>query len=187
MEITYSNATLDDAYGICYVSAHSWKETYTGLLPDDYLNNRINNISNKVEGTKKFLKEFKGTYIVAKDDSKVVGILAFGPAQEEQYKDYGHIEAIYVLKDYQGLGIGKELFKRAVTGLKEMGYSKLQLECMTGNDTINFYKKYTSEIVSQIDYPIKAVGTVKADIVLFKNIDEVISLLSDIKKRDLSN
>ena len=177
MEITYSNATLEDAYGISYVSAHSWKETYAGLLPDKYLDNRIKNIPNKAEGTKNFLNEFKGKYIVAKDDSKVVGILAFGPAQDEQYKDYGHIGAMYVLKDYQGLGIGKELFKRAVTGLKSMGYFKIQLECMTGNDTINFYKKYNGKIVSQIDYPIRTVGTVKADIVLFEDIDEVISLL----------
>ena len=48
---------------------------------------------------------------------------------------------------------------------------------MTGNDTINFYKKYNGKIVSQIDYPIRTVGTVKADIVLFEDIDEVISLL----------
>ena len=62
-----------------------------------------------------------------------------------------------------------------------MGYQKVELECMSGNDTINFYKKYTGNISSQIDYQIPGVGTVKADIVLFENIDEILELLN--KKR----
>ena len=49
MNIKYSYSTEEDAYGIEYVAAHSWKETYTGLLPDEYLDNRIININNKVE------------------------------------------------------------------------------------------------------------------------------------------
>lgn len=184
MNIIYEYATENDAYGINYVAAHSWKETYTGLLPDDYLNNRITNIPNKTETTKEFLRTYNGTYIVAKDKGKVVGILAFSPAQEEKYQEYGHLEALYVLKQYQGLGIGKELFKKAVVGLKDMGYSKMQLECMCGNNSLNFYQKYSGIVKSQIDYPINHIGTVKADIVLFENLDEVFSLLSDnFKKR----
>ena len=179
MNIKYSYATEDDAYGIDYVSAHSWKETYSGLLPDEYLNNRINNIPNKTNRTKEFLKSYNGKYIVAKDEEKVVGILAFCPYKEEKYKEYGYLEAIYVLKDYQGHGIGKELFKKAVTGLKEIGYKKMRLECMSGNKTLNFYKKYGGIIETQIDYPINGVGTVKADILLFENLDNLVQLLEN--------
>ena len=49
MEVLYRKATIKDAYAIEYVAAHSWKETYTGFMPDDYLNNRIANIENKLE------------------------------------------------------------------------------------------------------------------------------------------
>ena len=64
----------------------------------------------------------------------------------------------------------------------------MQLECMEGNDTINFYKKYDGIVESQIDFPIKNVGIVKADIVLFEDLDKVNNLLnqksnaSEIKK-----
>lgn len=177
MPIIYDYANENDAYGINYVSAYSWKETYTGLLPIEYLDNRIKNISNKVEVTKKYLRNYKGKYIVARDEKKVIGILAFGPSNIEKYPEYGCINALYLLKKYQGLGIGKELFKRAINGLKEMGYSKILVECMTGNKTINFYQKYTGYIVSQIDHAIKDLGNVKADIVLFEDIDEILSLL----------
>ena len=178
MNIKYSYSTEEDAYGIEYVAAHSWKETYTGLLPDEYLDNRIININNKVERTKEFIRTYNGKYIGAKDKDKVIGILAISTPQEEKYKEAGHLEAIYVLKEYHGYGIGKELFKIAVNELKKMGFNKMQLECMEGNDTINFYKKYDGIVESQIDFPIKNVGIVKADIVLFEDLDKVNNLLN---------
>lgn len=181
MKIRYEHATENDAYGIAYVSAHSWKETYTGLLSNEYLDNRIFDITNKIEKTKEFLKSFNGEYIVAKDNDKVIGILAFGPTKEEKYKEYGHLEAIYVLKGYQGIGIGKELFKNAVEGLKKMGYSKMYLECMVGNKTLNFYKKYNGVVESQIDFPINGVGTVRVDIVLFDDLNKILLMLNESK------
>lgn len=184
MNIVYEEATEKDAYGISYVSAHSWKETYTGLLPEDYLEDRILNIGNKVEKTKSFLNNYNGKYIVAKHDGNVVGILAFCPSKNEKYKDYGYLNAIYVLKKYQKMGIGKELFKIAVEGLIKMGYKKMMLECMTGNDTLNFYKKYLGVVDEKIDFPIKRVGTVKADVLLFENLEEVLLVLNgNTKKR----
>lgn len=177
-EIKYSYATFADAYGINYVAAHSWKETYSGLLPNKYLDDRIKNISSKTEATKKFLGTYNGKYIVAKDKGKVIGILAFCPSMNEKYKEYGYLNAIYVLKDYQGYGIGKELFKRAVYGLRQMGYSKMKLECMCGNETLNFYKKYMGIVECQIDYPIKDVGVVKADVVLFEDLAKTTELLN---------
>lgn len=188
MNIKYSYLTEEDAYGIEYVAAHSWKETYMGLLPDEYLDNRIININNKVERRKEFIRTYNGKYIGAKDKDKVIGILAISTPQEEKYKEYGHLGAIYVLKEYHGYGIGKELFKIAVNELKKMGFNKMQFECMEGNDTINFYKKYDGIVESQIDFPIKNFGIVKADIVLFEDLDKVNNLLnqksnaSEIKK-----
>lgn len=175
MNITYDKATFDDSYGIAYVSAYSWKETYFGLLPDDYLDGRVDNISNNVSNIKKFLEDYDGIYMVAKDKEKVVGILAYNANDNDEY---GHLDALYVLKDYQGLGIGKELFKQAVVGLKRLGYNKMKLECMTGNSTLSFYKKYLGNVVSIIDYKINGVGFVKADVIVFDNLDEVIKILN---------
>ena len=82
------------------------------------------------------------------------------------------------------MGIGKELFKIAVEGLIKMGYKKMMLECMTGNDTLNFYKKYLGVVDEKIDFPIKRVGTVKADVLLFENLEEVLLVLNgNTKKR----
>ena len=42
-------ASIEDAYGISYVSAYSWTETYTGLVSDEYLAQKINNLSEKAK------------------------------------------------------------------------------------------------------------------------------------------
>ena len=66
-----------------------------------------------------------------------------------------------------------ELFKIAIKGLIDMGYNKMYLECLQGNDTINFYKKYGGKVINTVDFPIKDF-TVKADIVEFIDIKELI-------------
>ena len=177
MNINYRKTTIDDAYGVAYVSAHSWKETYTGFMPDDYLNNRIANIENKLETTKKFLQD-KDTYYVATVDDRVVGICYYNKSENEKYHDYGLLGAIYVLKDYQKLGIGKELFKIAIKGLIDMGYNKMYLECLKGNPTINFYKHFDGEIVETINYRIEDFS-VKADIVLFNDLEKILKYFNE--------
>lgn len=173
MKIEYRFANEDDAYGIEFVAAHSWKSTYTGFMPEEYLDNRIKNIDANKEKTKEFLKN-TNTYLVATVDSNIVGICHYQDSKNEKYKDSGLLGAIYVLEDYQRLGIGKELFKRAITGLIEMGYNSMYLECLKGNDTIDFYTKYDGRITEEVDYPIKDFE-VKAEIVVFDDLKSILS------------
>ena len=45
-------ASIEDAYGISYVSSYSWTEKYTGLVSDEYLAQKINNLSEKAKKQK---------------------------------------------------------------------------------------------------------------------------------------
>ena len=53
MKIAYEKATIKDAHDISYIGAYSWKETYLELVPKDYLENKLNNYSNKIEKQKR--------------------------------------------------------------------------------------------------------------------------------------
>ncbi len=178
MKIIYEKAKIEDAYDFEEVVANSWKETYASLLPDEYLEERVNNVALRVP---KYEKNFFDTRIksfVARDKEKIVGILKYGISDNSKYNDYGYIQALYVLKEYQGYGIGKELFKMAILGLKELGYTKIMLECMCGNETINFYKKYLGKVVETIDFSINRVGNVRADVLIFTDLDETLKKIS---------
>lgn len=182
MNITYREAKIDDYEGIYYVSCYSWEETYRGFMPDKYLDDRINNFDERALRTKKYLEnlDFEGDldkYLVCEVDGKIVGICQYSRSQNASYADSGLLGALYVLKDYQKLGIGKELFRRAAKGIRDMGYKTMYLECLTGNDAINFYLKYGGQIIENIDYKISDFS-VKADIVYYDKIRDVIKKLS---------
>ena len=170
MKVIYRNATLDDAYGIEYVSAHSWKETYSEFMPQEYLNNRILNINNKIDAIKRFLESIdKNQYYVAEVDRKIVGILYYKKTDSDKFINHGYLNAIYVLKEYQGLGIGKQLFKLAIQGIIDLGYNDMYLECLKGNPTLEFYKKYGGKVIDTTDYKISDFK-VKVDIIEFNDI-----------------
>ena len=177
MNIVYRKANVSDYEGIYYVSCYSWEETYRGFMPDGYLDDRINNFEERSLKTKKYLEklEFDGDldkYLLCEVDGKIVGICQYARSQNDSYADSGLLGALYVLKDYQKLGIGKTLFGMAIDGLIDLGYRTMYLECLTGNDSINFYLKYGGELIENIDYPISDF-TVKADIVYYNNIPKV--------------
>lgn len=181
MNIIYRKAEISDYEGIYYVSCYSWDETYRGFMPDEYLDDRINNFSSKSLKTKAYLEKLENDgdldkYLVCEVDGKIVGICQYLKSRNENYNDSGLLGALYVLKKYQKLGIGKELFRLAVNGMIDMGYKSVYLECLTGNKSIDFYTKYSGVLKENIDYPIGDFS-VKADIVFYEDISKLKELL----------
>ena len=179
MNIIYKKASIEDAHDVAYIAAYSWKETYEGLLPSDYLEERVNTIEERLDNTKNFISNYDGNYVIVRDDDKPVGILAYRKSNNDKYEDYGYLEAIYVLKDYQGYGIGKELFKIAIEDFLSMGYNKMYLECMKGNNTLNFYEKYDGVIEDTINYHIRDDINPETYIMTFNNLEEVLTKLNN--------
>ncbi len=75
-------------------------------------------------------------------NGKVVGIAGFG-AEGNKFKvrhraDFG----ISILKDYWGLGIGSAMTKACIECAKDAGYTQLELNVVSENETaISLYKK----------------------------------------------
>ena len=178
MNIKIRRATPEDAPDIARVTAYSWLDSYKGIISQDYLNEKISKdrLDYSTNKTKAVI-ESTDKYYVATVDDKVEDFVYYEKSSEEEYKDYGYLEAIYLSKEYKGLGIGKMLFSVAVNGLKEIGYNKFYLHCLTGNKTLGFYKKYTGRVVDTIKYPLR-VFDVDADVVVFDNIDEILCILN---------
>lgn len=177
MNIKIRKAISEDAADIAKVAAYSWLKSYKGLINQDYLNDKISKERLEYSTNKtKTLVENTDKYYVATVDDKVVGFVYYEKSSEEKYKDYGYLEAIYLTDEYKGLGIGKMLFNVAVNGLKNMGYNKFYLHCLTGNKTLGFYEKYTGKVIDTIKYPLRDFD-VDADVVLFDDIDEVLNML----------
>lgn len=152
---------------ITRVHVDTWKTTYRGLVPDEYLDKM--NYEDKYESNKKFMsREDVGAFVYEKDE-KIVGFTSCGEARDKDYNGWGELYGLYILKEFQGLGIGKELFEAVKNELKDKGFSKMVLWAMSGNSAEIFYRKMggvKSDKVRKYSY-----GGKEVDIVSFEYAD----------------
>lgn len=166
-------AIPDDAYGICFVNAHTWYTTYQWLIPDRFLESRISNIEEKAEKVRELIKN-DGKYLVVEntDKKEIIWMLIYWPSRNQNYPNSWEINAIYILQKYQKLGIGKKLFLAWIHELINLWYNNMIINVLKGNNAINFYKKYGGIIVWERSDEIGEI-TIYEDILYFDNIESI--------------
>ncbi len=128
-----------DAAGIAPVHVESWKSTYRGLVPDDYLNSL--DISSRTQDFQNWLKGPPDRFLsVAENlEGEIVGFVSGGPVREKSGPEMGELYAIYFLSGYQRKGIGRKLFYAGADRLKHLGYRRMVLYSLAGNPHQAFY------------------------------------------------
>ena len=149
-EFTIRLAVTDDCQELASVKRKVWESTYRGIYPDA----KIDNFDVKVQA-EKFLKIITNPDIklfVAVNRGKIVGYMSCG-APIRPYKDYEQeIGLLYVLKDHQGMGIGKAFFELATKEIREGGYEEFFISCNKFNaNARNFYEYMGGKLVSVDD------------------------------------
>ena len=139
MDYIIRKCELKDILGLTQVVTTSWKETYRGLVPDDYLDNLDSTIEERTKNaTERFLNG--EMQFVLEIDGKIVGFIRYGKSEDKDFTNCGEIYAFYIINKYHGLGLGRKLFEIAVNELKKMGFDKMIIACLKGNPTRNFYE-----------------------------------------------
>ena len=137
---TIRSASKDDAEGIARVQIDSWRDTYMGIIPDDYLTSM--NYQTNSERWNKWLDHSHLPPIVAESpEGKIVGFAFGGKEREGDHPEEGEVYAIYLLPDWKGHGIGKALMKGLATTLHETGYNSLFVWVLVKNLSRGFYEK----------------------------------------------
>ncbi|MBU1093176.1 MAG: GNAT family N-acetyltransferase [Firmicutes bacterium] len=133
MSVIIRKATKEDADGKGYVHYKSWIETYTGLFPDDVIKGL--SLERSVDKAREYPEN---TYVAIVND-KIVGFSCHLESRDEDLQNYGEIMAIYILKQYQGRGIGRLLIKSCYGEL--LNYNGISLWVLKSNlNAINFYE-----------------------------------------------
>ena len=121
--------------GKAYVHYTAWTETYTGLMPDEYLASR------SLERQRRRTHESPGNTLVAVADGQVVGFASFLPQARDHVsvRPAAEIVALYVLRAYQRRGIGTALMRECISGVPPL---PVALFVLRGNEkAIRFYEK----------------------------------------------
>lgn len=135
MEIVpVTNENAADGGRIIY---EAWGETYRGLMPDDILDGR--QLDKCIERAHMNMENKALCYV----DGEAAGtIVTLTEARDFcTYGDSGEIVALYVLKKFQHMGIGKALIQWGIEHLKAIGKTRITLFVLKGNDNaVGFYK-----------------------------------------------
>lgn len=124
-------ATLSDAPAIARVHVSSWRSTYAGQLPGDFLAS-LSEV-NYADRWKRVITDGSSKVYVAEDDAGVVGFASGGHERAGEPGYEGELYAIYVLDAAQGRGFGRELVRSSVGGLREMGLSDMIIWVLRDN------------------------------------------------------
>lgn len=128
-----------DIKGISQVHVNSWRETYAGIVSENYLASL--SIEKRIPVWTKIVSDREIITFVAELDGEIVGFVSGGPPQEPHHGVQSELAAIYLMKKAQKLEIGKKLFQTFIAEIKARGFKDMYLWVLRENPTANFYKK----------------------------------------------
>ncbi|MGG0791620.1 GNAT family N-acetyltransferase [Peribacillus simplex] len=143
-------ATVADAEGIAKVHVDCWRTTYKDIISEKFLKNLsyeqrtklwVNNIS----------KEDNSVFVVENEDRRIVGFADGSSVKSGEYPGYdGDVTSIYILKELQGLGIGKKLMKSLFAEFKSLNFHSAIVKVLEKNSSCHFYEAMGAKIVDSV-------------------------------------
>lgn len=165
-------AVLSDAQNIAIVHVDSWRTTYKGIVSDEFLTNL------SYEERKRLWENVipNGNVFVAEnEEGQIVGFSSGGKERTGKYKKYdGELYAIYILKEYQGKGLGKELIQPIINDLKNSNINSMLVWVIEDNNARYFYEslggiRIDSEMVEIAEKKVKEIAYGWEDIDTIEN------------------
>ena len=170
-------ATIHDAKGIAKVHVDSWRTTYKGIIPDDFLNNLsyeqrtelwIHNI------------ERKDNFLLVAENTKgeIIGFADFWKRDTNTIPNSSDLTSIYLLEEYQGKGMGRKSLERLFLKIKQLGYQSIFVEVLAENKTRYFYEYYGAKLYKTVQ--VKIGGKILDEIVyIWDDVDKVLEKLKN--------
>ena len=128
-----------DSEALARVHVESWKSTYQGLVPNEYLNSL--DLSARASDFREWFRDPGDRFLLAAftRENELVGFASGGKEREDPEPQTGEIYALYILKEHQRRGIGRMLFSACLEKIQERGFGRLVLYTLAENPHRGFY------------------------------------------------
>ncbi|MDZ5471998.1 GNAT family N-acetyltransferase [Bacillus sp. 31A1R] len=142
-------ATELDAKGIASVHVQSWRETYRGIINQEFLDSLKE--ESRYELWKESLKsEQNGYAYVAKNESgEIVGFASFGVERTKKFGIEAELYAIYLLDGYKGQKVGSKLFYAGLQQILKLNLKSLMVWVLNENPSKRFYESFQPEMIAE--------------------------------------
>ncbi len=170
-------ATIQDAPAIAKVHVDSWRTTYKAILPNSFLSN-LSYEKRTVLWENNIADHANYVIVSETDEGSITGFGTASKRETNTVDNTGDLTSIYLLEEFHGLGIGKQLMKELFLHFKGLGYEKVFVEVLEDNKTKFFYQYYGAQLIHtvQLKFDEKIVNELVYE---WNDIDEV------LKKFDL--
>lgn len=135
-------ATPADAPGIAAVHVQSWRETYAGLMPADFLD-RMTGADMQARREAFWAQDItagQDVVRVAEADGTVIAFASAGEARDHPGFD-SELFTLYALRAAQGHGTGLALLHAVAAALRERGARSMALWVLDVNPTRSWYAR----------------------------------------------
>jgi len=143
MTITIRKALPEDALKLTTIHDACWQSAYSGIIPHEYLMDRISRQEQRVINIKNFLADPNCGMYCVEINNKIIGRLAFAKCEDSDKQKAGEIGSIYLLEEFWNKGYGKEMLDFALTNLRNMEFNEIILWVLEENTRARkFYEKH---------------------------------------------
>jgi ribosomal protein S18 acetylase RimI-like enzyme len=137
-------AKLSDAQGIAKVHVDCWRTTYKNIIPSDFLD-KLSYDQRTELWVRNITKDNNYVFVAENNEGHIVGFADGGKRETNLVENSGDLTSIYVLQEYQGLGIGKKLVQQLFTKFNVLGYKTIFVEVLEDNQSRFFYESLGAE------------------------------------------
>ena len=149
--VTIRQATGADAFGIAQVHVDTWRSTYRGIVPQEYLDSL--DLDARAEQWEEWLLREGVHVFVAEDAGAVCGFISGGILHDGAHVAALHYDSeiytLYVLAAAQGRGAGRELMRALAHRLVRDGLLRPVVWALEENPWCGFYERLGGKRVAQ--------------------------------------
>ncbi|MFZ3577337.1 GNAT family N-acetyltransferase [Virgibacillus sp. DJP39] len=171
-------AEYEDAEAIANIHINSWKSTYKELLNEkDISNITYENRLALWQTVLKLQKEDQCTYVVH-NEKQIVGFVNGGPERTKRFNFDSEIYTIYLLDEFQRLGLGVKLLQVFAEDMKSKGNTSILVWVLKQNPSSRFYERCLAEPIGVEETTIGE-GTYQETAYGWKSIDDLLAGLTN--------
>ncbi|WP_312363120.1 GNAT family N-acetyltransferase [Ensifer sp.] len=139
----------DDVMMIASVIVETWRSTFRGLISDDFLD--AMRIEEQALRHARRMRVVDVFHLVAVDmgTNRVIGFANYGKARSMPPRFDRELYALYILKEFQGAGIGSALVRSVAAHCREMRARSLFAWVLSSNPNRAFYERLGAMAVGQ--------------------------------------
>ncbi|TQV80715.1 GNAT family N-acetyltransferase [Denitrobaculum tricleocarpae] len=150
-------ARLQDSRALAQVHIETWRHTYAGMVPDQYLASMT--LDEQARCWRHWINTSGARESIllvetlpedkAPEQSRIVGFGHAGPARIRTPNRSGEVYTLYVDVDWQGQGIGRQLLHQLFAGLIEAGMDSAMIWVLASNPSRFFYEAVGGQRIAE--------------------------------------